>query len=85
MEQVATLSQVIALAAELPTEEQRELAGVLLRGLASKPAPVRSGRKWSEIRGAAPYPLCDEDAQVWVSRTRAESDDHTERQETDNQ
>lgn len=31
-------------------------------------------RKWSEIRGMAPYPLTQEDAQDWVSRTRAESD-----------
>jgi len=31
-------------------------------------------RKWSEIRGMAPYPLTREDAQDWVSRTRAESD-----------
>jgi hypothetical protein len=31
-------------------------------------------RKWSEIRGMAPYPLTQEDAQDWVSRTRGESD-----------
>jgi hypothetical protein len=31
-------------------------------------------RKWEEIGGKAPYPLANEDAQEWVSRTRAESD-----------
>lgn len=30
--------------------------------------------KWREIRGMAPYPLTREDAQDWVSRSRAESD-----------
>jgi hypothetical protein len=30
--------------------------------------------RWREIRGMAPYPLTREDAQDWVSRTRAESD-----------
>lgn len=31
-------------------------------------------RKWSEIRGMAPYPFTQEAAQDWLSRTRAESD-----------
>lgn len=31
-------------------------------------------RKWGEIRGMAPYPFTQEDAQDWVSRARAESD-----------
>jgi hypothetical protein len=75
MDQAATLSQIISLAAQLPAAEQKQLAEVLLRGLANAPAPPRAGRKWSEIRGAAPYPLCGEDAQEWVSRTRAESDE----------
>ena len=33
------------------------------------------GRRWSEICGAAPYPLVGEDAQAWVSQTRETSDD----------
>jgi hypothetical protein len=35
-------------------------------------------RSWSEIRGAAPYPLTGEDAQEWVSRSRQEDDAHRE-------
>ena len=43
-------------------------------------APLRvvPGRKWSEVRGSVEHPLFGEDAQAWVSRTRAESDDHRE-------
>ena len=29
--------------------------------------------RWREISGKAPYPLLEEDAQAWVSRTRQES------------
>ena len=32
-------------------------------------------RKWREIAGAATEPLLGEDAQAWVSRTRAGSDE----------
>ncbi len=31
--------------------------------------------EWEDIRGSAPYPLCGEDAQEWVTRTRRESDE----------
>lgn len=36
-------------------------------------------RKWRDICGATPYPLTGEDAQVWVSRSRAENDEGRER------
>ncbi|MCU0571988.1 MAG: hypothetical protein MUC41_03240 [Syntrophobacteraceae bacterium] len=46
-----------------------------LAGMCRLGAQKRSHRrKWSEIRGTAPYPLTLEDAQDWISRTRAESD-----------
>jgi hypothetical protein len=32
-------------------------------------------RKWAEVRGLVAHPLTGEDAQVWVSRTRRESDE----------
>jgi hypothetical protein len=32
-------------------------------------------RDWGEVAGVAPHPLTGEDAQDWVSRTRAESDE----------
>lgn len=79
MSERATLHQVAALAAQLPPVEQKQLAETILRELASEsPAPPRR-RSWREIRGSVPYPLCGEDAQAWVSRTRRESDEERER------
>ena len=40
---------------------------------------ARADRSWSEIAGAAEYPLTGEDAQAWVTRTRREGDEHRER------
>ena len=37
--------------------------------------PRTPQRAWKDLRGKAPYPLCGEDAQDWVSRTRRESDE----------
>ena len=37
--------------------------------------PQNRQRAWKDLRGKAPYPLCGEDAQDWVSRTRRESDE----------
>ena len=73
-----SLPQVAALAALLPPAERKELAEGILRDLAEGEPPRR--RLWQEIRGSVPYPLCGEDAQAWVSRTRRESDDQREKQ-----
>ena len=40
----------------------------------SLPTTARAGRAWSEIAGAAPYPMVGEDAQAWVTRTRREEE-----------
>lgn len=45
----------------------------------SLPRTAHAGRSWSEIAGAAEYPLTGEDAQAWVTRTRREGDEHRER------
>lgn len=37
--------------------------------------PQSNPPTWKDLRGKAPYPLCGEDAQEWVSRTRRESDE----------
>jgi hypothetical protein len=71
-----TLPQVAALAAQLPPAERKQLAEAILNDLA---APATPGRSWRDIRGAVPHPLCGEDAQDWVTRSRAESDDQRER------
>jgi hypothetical protein len=63
--------------ATLTPEEKLRLIAHLADSLRqSAPAPQR--RKWSEIRGAAPYPLFGEDAQAWITRSRQESDEHRE-------
>jgi hypothetical protein len=79
MSQAPTLSEVIALASQLPAKEQRLLVDSLLSGLAVPLLPPRPGRKWSDVRGTAQHPVCGEDAQQWVSRIRAEWDEHRER------
>ena len=38
------------------------------------PLTARAGRSWSEIEGAAKFPLAGEDAQAWVTRTRREEE-----------
>jgi hypothetical protein len=40
--------------------------------------PVKSIRKWSDLKGMVTAPLMGEDAQEWVSRTRREGDEHRE-------
>ncbi len=45
----------------------------------SLPRTAQAGRSWSEIAGAAEYPLTGEDTQAWVTRTRRKGDEHRER------
>ena len=61
----------------LPEGEQRRLADKIFHQLA---APVGNAlpRKWSEIKGVVAHPMCGEDAQEWVSRTRREGDQRRE-------
>ena len=54
-----------------PEDRQR-----LLEHLSHSVSTGRGHRQWREIRGAPPYPLVEEDAQMWVSRTRREGDEH---------
>lgn len=42
-------------------------------------AASKRRRQWQEISGAAPFPLTGEDAQTWVTRSRAESDEQRQR------
>lgn len=72
MADMVTYEQVVALAVQLPVEDQQRLAQRLLASSQQSPGQRRS---LMEFRGAAPYPLCGEDAQAWVSRTRREWDE----------
>jgi hypothetical protein len=76
-----TLPAVAELASQLSAVEQRQLAESILQRLSSGANPPRSTRRaWREIRGSVEHPLCGEDAQVSVTRSRQESEDHREQQ-----
>ncbi len=82
MSDLVTFDQVMALASRLPPAERERLATQLLNvkeaSLGTHQQPRR--RLWREIRGIVAYPMCGEDAQAWVTRTRQEADEHRERQ-----
>jgi hypothetical protein len=82
MPEPLTLTEVAALAAQLPPADQKKLAEGILQHLASVAPPVQTPRRrsWREVRGSVSYPLCGEDAQAWVSRSRQESDEQRESQ-----
>lgn len=68
---------------KLTREEQLRLIAYLAEQARQAIPKTQPRRYWHEIRGAAAYPLGDEDAQAWVSRQRAESD-ATRAQQWDN-
>ncbi len=78
MADMPTYDEVQALAAQLSRADQLRLAQSLLgHGEAAAYQP-RKGRRWAEIMGSVAHPLCGEDAQAWVSRSRAEADESRE-------
>lgn len=76
MADMVSYEQVAALAVQLPAEDQQRLAQQLL---ASARQPSGQRRSVMEFCGIVPYPLCGEDAQAWVTRTRREADEHREK------
>lgn len=77
--QTATFQSLLQQTAILTPEQKLRMIAYLADSLRqSQPTPQR--RKWSEIRGAAPYPLFGEDAQAWITRNRQETDEHQEHQ-----
>ncbi|QTA91476.1 hypothetical protein [Desulfonema magnum] len=72
----AALSEVLKQAELLTRKEQLQLAVRLIN------KTRRSGisLKWKDICGSVPYPALGEDAQIWISRNRAESDSSREKQ-----
>jgi hypothetical protein len=59
----------------MSAEEQRELVALVTEPQESVPETLRKPMTWAEARGIVPYPMMGEDAQAWVTRTRAESDE----------
>lgn len=67
--------RILKEAEALARPEQVQLVERLLARLRASESPARLPPRWEDLAGSAPYPLCGEDAQDWVSRTRQESDE----------
>jgi hypothetical protein len=83
MTTAVSLEQVAALAAKLSLADRLRLIEAIAHDLVTPSAspegePPRR-RSWREIRGIVAYPMCGEDAQEWVSRTRREGDEQREK------
>lgn len=63
---------------DLPEDDQRELAETICRHLGKRTAKPRI--TWREMRGRIPVNSMGEDAQDWVSRTRREAGERSDRQ-----
>jgi len=70
-----TYQQVLIEAKMLSPEEQLALIARLAEQLRQAEASAHPRPRWEDYAGSAPYPLCGEDAQSWVTRTRQESDE----------
>lgn len=75
------LQEAISQVEALSPDEQYELVATIVENLRTK---ARNGSKksysWKAAKGIVAYPLAGEDAQEWVTRTRAEGDDEREKQ-----
>ncbi len=58
----------------LPREERLDLIARLAEGLREQGPQEPERPRWENYAGTAASPLCQEDAQAWVTRTRQESD-----------
>jgi hypothetical protein len=69
--------QVVREADALPRKEQLRLIARLATQLSlpeERQAPKNAPR-WEDVEGVTSHPMCGEDAQRWVTRTRQESDE----------
>ncbi len=73
MPTLVSLDEVAVLAGQLSQRDQLRLIEKLVHNLAN--GTTRPRRRWAEIRGKAPYPLCGTDAQEWISQGRQEADE----------
>jgi len=69
---------------DLPAPERLRLVERIVHELSAQPTkengPAPRRRHWREIRGLVAFPMCEEDAQEWVSRGRREADEDREKQ-----
>jgi hypothetical protein len=74
-----SLEKILSEIEQLTPEELLTVMGHLVERVKKHITQAQPKRKWSDLKGIAPYPLLGEDAQEWVSRTRREGDEHRER------
>ncbi|MCF2149733.1 hypothetical protein IQ276_025545 [Desmonostoc muscorum LEGE 12446] len=74
-----SLEKILSEIEQLTPQEQLTVMGHLVERVKKHITQAQPKRKWSDLKGMAPYPLLGEDAQQWVSRTRREGDEHRER------
>lgn len=67
-----TLQDIMIESVNLSADEKLRLATFLIEQARSTPTQEKTEVNWSDIMGALPYPMVDEDAQVWVSKMRDE-------------
>ena len=70
-----TYDRVLREAAKLSRKERLLLIEHLVARLRAEDTGAATKPRWEDFAGGAPSPLCGEDAQEWVSRTRRESDE----------
>ncbi|MBN4000461.1 hypothetical protein [Nostoc sp. LPT] len=75
----SSLEKILSEIEQLTPQEQLTVMGHLVERIKKHINQAQPKRKWSDLKGVAPYPLLGEDAQKWVSRTRQEGDEHRER------
>ncbi|WYL95648.1 MAG: hypothetical protein HEQ35_19120 [Gloeotrichia echinulata IR180] len=74
-----SLEKIFSEIEQLTLQEQLTVMGYLVERVKEHITQAQPKRKWSDLKGMAPYPLLGEDAQEWVSRTRQKADEHRER------
>jgi hypothetical protein len=72
-------ARVLGEAEHLSPDEQRELVEALLRRLRTRRESAEGVPRIEDLAGTAPDPLCGEDAQAYVSRSRKEWDEREKR------
>ena len=73
-----TLDKIMKQTSRLSAEEQLILASRLIERARQSLPTAQPQTKWRNLRGAASGAKLGEDAQVYVTRSRAESDAHRE-------
>lgn len=70
-----TYEDVLQEAEKLPPNQCLLLIERLIHHVRTVEATAGVSPAWEDYAGSAPYPLCGEDAQEWVSQSRRESDE----------